>query len=442
MAVAFVVIFADRQIHGDFLPGTVYEGFVYSDGGDGTCVIMAYEGNESDITIPSMIEGKNVIGVMNLIWDAVPPTGTLRSVTVPEGVTFLNGNTFAGSVDLQKVYLPKTLEVISSNVFLQYDGTAAVKEIIYAGTENMWRDVARDVYIHKDTKVICSDTVVAPVVVVTTNPSDNVFTYDGKKHYMELIVKHTDGTPVGSENYSITYDSDCTSIGMQYVTITFFGDYAIKNYSGTYTYSILPGKTEKVDVEIVGNDAKISWKAVPGATHYRLCMFDESVGYYKELLWDDGSFEAPYLTKTVSGLEKGKTYKMSVKAVWWSDDGQRAAPSEQEKEFEVRIPLPGEKVSSGESIENEVTSATDEITEEASDDETTKDDVATDSQATEKTEENTTKEEKETGEMDKMGGDGKKGNLFSRYLVGAVVVIAEVAVLAGVSLYIVIKKKK
>lgn len=66
--------------------------------------ILRYNGNKTDITVPSVIEGRNVIS-LNSTFDGFYE---LESIVIPEGITSIEG-AFYGCEELKNVTLPQSL---------------------------------------------------------------------------------------------------------------------------------------------------------------------------------------------------------------------------------------------------------------------------------------------------------------------------------------------
>lgn len=81
------------------------DGYVVS--GIGTCT-------DSDLVIPSVYNGKPVIGIAN---SAFRGCRDLTSVTIPEGITKINNSAFYGCSGLSRVTLPDSVTVIDKSAF-------------------------------------------------------------------------------------------------------------------------------------------------------------------------------------------------------------------------------------------------------------------------------------------------------------------------------------
>ncbi|MGN1194520.1 MAG: fibronectin type III domain-containing protein, partial [Acutalibacteraceae bacterium] len=130
------------------------------------------------------------------------------------------------------------------------------------------------------------------------------YTYDGKVITPTVTVKDSKGKVLTKgTDYTVTYASGRKSTGKYAVTVTFKG-----NYSGSKTlyFYILPSKTSKISVSQTTSSVKASWKAVTGASGYKVVIHKGSK-----------AVKSVYTTKTsytFSKLSKGTTYKVKVTA--------------------------------------------------------------------------------------------------------------------------------
>ena len=108
-------------------PGVVYDyQFVTED----TIEIMGYNGTETDLVIPSQINGYTVVGIgdLDLLGD---DTDTVESVVVPDTVKYIERfayypNTAYYVSSLTKVTLPEGLETIGDNAFASAPGLSEI----------------------------------------------------------------------------------------------------------------------------------------------------------------------------------------------------------------------------------------------------------------------------------------------------------------------------
>ena len=127
----------------------------YEKSSDGTAVIMAYYGNESDITIPETLDGidvkeigpdvfydradiksVSVPGCIEKIGDgAFYWCRKLESVSVGEGTSIIGDGAFGCDKSLKEAYLPSTLTKIGKRGFRE---CKKLDDIFFAGSRDQW----------------------------------------------------------------------------------------------------------------------------------------------------------------------------------------------------------------------------------------------------------------------------------------------------------------
>ena len=107
-------IVAQAEIYGDFEYTSAEE--------EGCIEITTYRGNASNVTIPSQIDGKKVTGILS---GAFFENKTLKSVTIPKGVTSISG-AFSECKALTSVTLPEGITDISH----AFSSCTALKKIV------------------------------------------------------------------------------------------------------------------------------------------------------------------------------------------------------------------------------------------------------------------------------------------------------------------------
>lgn len=176
----------------------------------------------------------------------------------------------------------------------------------------------------KDGKIVTSCTAcgkVAKTVVIakasTAALSAVSYTYDGKVKTPSVTVKNSKGTALkNGTDYSVTYASGRKNPGQYAVKVTFKG-----NYSGSKMlyFTILPGVTSEIVTTTSASAVKLTWKAVPGATGYRVYVYNTSTKKYTALKTTTAT------SYTAAKLMSGTRYKFAVRAytivngkVYWS----------------------------------------------------------------------------------------------------------------------------
>lgn len=90
-------------------------GYYYLKLDDGTIAITFYEGNDTDVNIPSTVDGYTVSKVY---WGSFAGNEKLEKVTVPSTVTAIEYFAFYGCSSLKEVNLPSSLQKIGYSAFL------------------------------------------------------------------------------------------------------------------------------------------------------------------------------------------------------------------------------------------------------------------------------------------------------------------------------------
>lgn len=135
-----------------------YENFTYGVSGEGTYEITGYTygGTEfQDITIPSEIGGREVTGIAK---DAFKAVKTIRSVTIPEGITYIGQYAFYDCDNITSIVLPSTVTEIGVGAFENCDKLASVT--LSASLKKI------DKYTFKDCAVLTGVTIPESVKVI------------------------------------------------------------------------------------------------------------------------------------------------------------------------------------------------------------------------------------------------------------------------------------
>ena len=143
------------------------------------------------------------------------------------------------------------------------------------------------------------------------------FTYNDKVQKPTVTVKNSKGTTLkNGTDYTVSYSSGCKNTGKYAVKVTFKG-----NYSGSKTlyFNILPSKTSKLSSTQTTTSIKATWKAVTGASGYKVVLYSAK----------NKALKTVYTTKTSTSftkLSKGTTYKVKVTA-YKTIDGKKVLSS-------------------------------------------------------------------------------------------------------------------
>ena len=96
---AQIAAYESKRLDADFRPPTVAElrrSWIIHDNGDGTAAINGYKGYDADIVLPDAVGRKPVTAIGKKAFCRQRTVRELRSVTIPESVTFIGEQAFAG----------------------------------------------------------------------------------------------------------------------------------------------------------------------------------------------------------------------------------------------------------------------------------------------------------------------------------------------------------
>ena len=137
--------------------------------------------------------------------------------------------------------------------------------------------------------------------------SKTVYTYDGKAQKPAVVVKDSQGKPIASGNYTVTYASGRKNVGTYKVTVKMKG-----NYSGTktLTFKINPAKTT-----IKATAAKKSLKLTIGKKTTQVTGYEVQYATSKSFKSYKSKLLSGYskTSLTLSGLKAKTTYYVRVR---------------------------------------------------------------------------------------------------------------------------------
>ena len=169
------------------------------------------------------------------------------------------------------------------------------------------------------TCTVCNKTLDTTAIakIASVKLSATKYTYDGKVKTPSVTVKDSKGKVLKKgTDYTVSYASGRKNTGKYTVTVTFTGDYS---ESKTLSFNILPGKTSKLTATQTATSIKASWKAVTGASGYKVILYTAK----------NKTVKTVYTTKTTASftkLSKGTTYKVKVYA-YKTIDGKKVYAS-------------------------------------------------------------------------------------------------------------------
>ncbi len=112
------------------------EEYSYAELEDGTLEIMSYFGNDTELVVPTEIDGKRVTRIGHRAFNGC---SSLRSIELPESVTSVGGHAFYGCSSLKSIKLPASLSSMPKetdededySVYVPvFSGCSSLKEII------------------------------------------------------------------------------------------------------------------------------------------------------------------------------------------------------------------------------------------------------------------------------------------------------------------------
>ena len=171
--------------------------------------------------------------------------------------------------------------------------------------------------------------------------------YNGKVRKPSVTVKDSEGNDlIKDRDYTIKYASGRKNPGVYKVTVTLQGEY---EGTKTLSFKILPAKAENLKAKASKTTAvKLTWDEVPGATGYRIYIYNSATGTKKVKL-TPATTNSYTLTKDYAGkaLKMGTKYKVSVTPYTKASDGTYVFANEAtELTFKFAPAAPTLKVSS------------------------------------------------------------------------------------------------
>lgn len=222
---------------------------------DGTVEIYLYSGTDTNLIVPSTLDGKTVTSIGDY---AFYNHATLTSVTVPKTINYIGDSAFECCDNLKyvkienkncKIYQGELTIPSNVKIYGYRNSTAAAYATDYGNT------------------FTALDQIKASSSTVKVTLSASSYTYDGKAKKPSVTVKDTKGKTIDKSNYSITY-SDNKNVGTAKVKVTFKC-----NYSGTIskTFKINPKKASLSSVSAQYKGFTVKWaKQATQTTGYQI----------------------------------------------------------------------------------------------------------------------------------------------------------------------------
>lgn len=144
--------------------------------------------------------------------------------------------------------------------------------------------------------------------------STEVCTYNGKERTPSVTVKNSEGKElIKDRDFTVTYASGRKNPGIYNIKVTLTGEY---EGSKTLKFTIAPGKTSNIKAEATKTNAvKLTWKAVTGATGYRVYVYkntkDKTRVKVASVTTNSYTLTKDYASKA---LVMGTSYKIAITA--------------------------------------------------------------------------------------------------------------------------------
>jgi len=281
--------------------------------------LTAYIGDDKDLTLPNSVQGSSY----SIGSNAFRGNTVLRSVSIPNNVTGINAYAFFGCTNLSSISLPNSVEYIEQRAF------GACTNLTFASIGNGVTNIEtqafaecrlEEIVFGSNLKVIGS---YAFAGNGTYGSNDNDF-----KCSIKTITCYSMRPPTVAENafYLMPYKT------IVYVPADYLTYYQVHDAWGLYDVRPLGAtseETDKVKVEPSANTADVVWPAVDGAYTYELVIKDKQGNVICTLIFNangqltsiafsaparDNSTQASGFSFTVTGLEEGTTYDLTITA--------------------------------------------------------------------------------------------------------------------------------
>lgn len=220
--------------------------YAYALAEDDTAVIVYYKGKDTELFIPDTLDGHAVIGIMNAAFSFCD---SVVSVTIPDGMLFIDENSFEGCKNLTSVTIPGSVEVIEDNAFLDCDSLTQM--IIHISAED---HALSEEYAEKYTVTYCTPDGMAYILLDDDNA--RITDYNGNEEdvwipgSLALERSHTTSYWSRLESFRITSIGDYAFEGCDFMNsivippnVTSIGDHAFSRCVSLAEITIPDGVT-------------------------------------------------------------------------------------------------------------------------------------------------------------------------------------------------------
>jgi hypothetical protein len=296
--------------------------FEYNVKSDGTAELVYYKGGDTDLTIPSAIDGKKVTSIANFTFSDDSTTSTLKSVVIPDTVTSIGIEAFLNCYNLTSITVPSSVTSIDEHA-IGYKFSLETFEDV--------RDADVTVYCVKDsaaydyaksnglTVKLITEKPSAPTVSAKFTSTTSVVRINWKKSENAdgyIICRYNTSTKKWSTVKKITNAKTLTYRDTKLKSGTVY-KYKVKAYKGsavsdaskTITAATKPAKvtvTKKVSAKTA---VRLYWKKT-NCSGYKIQRYNA-----KTKKWVTVKKVSSSATNCrISGLKKNTTYKFRIQA--------------------------------------------------------------------------------------------------------------------------------
>ena len=122
---------------------------------NGTLIITKYCGQESDVVIPSEIDGKKVSEIGE---EAFANCESLKNVIISDGITIIGDYAFINCPNLESIKIPNSIEEMGIYVFaFEESYEPSTVDVFYDGTIDEWIEIEKYQLSYQNLQIKCSD---------------------------------------------------------------------------------------------------------------------------------------------------------------------------------------------------------------------------------------------------------------------------------------------
>ncbi len=216
-----------------------YDGFAYSLNDEDEATITGYTGTDTEITIPSELQGYPVVAIGS---SAFKNNETIKSVVIPNGVTSIGSSAFYGCIKLGTVTFPATLTSLGNNSFQQ----SGIKTVSLPESLT---------FIGHDAFYSCTYLTTVKFFATSYDTEDTVLSWGDYYGENYAFKNCTALTTVSFSNYTKTIPPHCFQNCSALKSVTLPKSLETIQYYAFEGCSVLPSITIPENVTSVGYDA-------------------------------------------------------------------------------------------------------------------------------------------------------------------------------------------